>query len=208
MPAGHGFIPSSADDVLRRRVKAELRKRMRGLRKTLPLQACDERSSRIVERLTSLPVFARARTVALFWPMQDRHEVDLRPLYARLRERGLGVAFPRVDRAKVAMSFHFVEDTSRMVDDPSGIREPSSESPLALPGELDVIVVPALALDPRGHRIGYGSGYYDRTLPDFAPPASTMGVAFDFQLVAEVPNEEGDAAVQWIVTDTRTLAAE
>ncbi len=208
MPGGHGFIPSSADGALRQRVKAELRKRMRGLRKTLPLQACDERSRRIVERLEALPAFARARTVALFWPMQDRHEVDLRPLHARLRERGLRVAFPRVDRAKVAMSFHFVEDTSRMVDDPSGLREPSSEDPLAPPGELDVIVVPALALDPRGHRIGYGRGYYDRTLPDFAPPASTMGVAFDFQLVAEVPNEEGDAAVQWIVTDTRTLAAE
>ena len=71
-----------------------------------------------------------------------------------------------------------------------------------------MIVVPALAVDPRGHRIGYGAGYYDRTLPRFAPPAVRRAVAFDFQLVAEVPSTEGDVAVDWIVTDARALRAE
>ena len=106
------------------------------------------------------------------------------------------------------MSFHFVEDTSRMVDGSSGVREPAPEDPLAKPGSLDAIVVPTLAVDPRGHRIGYGAGYYDRALPQFAPPTSTLAVAFDFQLVAEVPNTEGDVTVGWIVTDSRTLVAE
>ena len=61
MPSDHhGFIPSSAEDVLRRRVKAELRKRMRGLRKALPASACAERSARIIERLVTLEPIARA----------------------------------------------------------------------------------------------------------------------------------------------------
>jgi|HubBroStandDraft_1064217.scaffolds.fasta_scaffold85352_2 5-formyltetrahydrofolate cyclo-ligase len=209
MPSqGHGSIPSSAEDALRRRVKAELRKRMRGLRKALPAQACRERSSRISERLVALDPVARAHAIALFWPIEERHEVDLQALGASLRERGARVAFPRVEPETGAMAFHFVEDTGRMVDGSSGLREPAPQEPLASHGSLDVIVVPTLAVDPRGHRIGYGAGYYDRTLPQFAPPASTIAVAFDFQLVAEVPNTEGDVAVGWIVTDARTLAAD
>jgi len=68
--------------------------------------------------------------------------------------------------------------------------------------------VPALAVDPRGHRIGYGAGFYDRALPRFVPPAAAIVVAFDFQLVAEVPETPLDFAAAWVVTDTRTLAAE
>ena len=151
---------------------------------------------------------ARAHAIALFWPMEERHEVDLRALGASLRERGARVAFPRVEPETGAMAFHFVEDAGRMVLGSSGLYEPASREPLASPGSLDVIVVPTLVVDPRGHRIGYGAGYYDRTLPQFAPPASTIAVAFDFQLVAEVPNMEGDVAVGWIVTDARTLAAD
>jgi 5-formyltetrahydrofolate cyclo-ligase len=69
-------------------------------------------------------------------------------------------------------------------------------------------VVPALAVDPRGHRVGYGAGFYDRTLPRFVPPAVSIAVAFDFQLAVEVPTTEGDVAVSWIVTDARELRAE
>ncbi|HEY5239824.1 MAG TPA: 5-formyltetrahydrofolate cyclo-ligase, partial [Polyangiaceae bacterium] len=61
---------------------------------------------------------------------------------------------------------------------------------------------------PRGHRIGYGAGYYDRALPRFAPPAVSVTVLFDFQLVAEVPTTDGDVTVDWIVTDTRVMKAE
>jgi 5-formyltetrahydrofolate cyclo-ligase len=68
--------------------------------------------------------------------------------------------------------------------------------------------VPALAADPRGHRIGYGAGYYDRALPSYVPPAATFVVVFDFQLLAEVPCTEGDVPVDRIVTDARTLQAE
>ncbi|MGH7297296.1 MAG: hypothetical protein ACRELB_20330, partial [Polyangiaceae bacterium] len=67
-PDHHGFIPSSAEDLLRRRVKAELRKRMRGLRAALPLAACASRSAGIAERLETLAPLARASAVALFWP--------------------------------------------------------------------------------------------------------------------------------------------
>jgi 5-formyltetrahydrofolate cyclo-ligase len=209
MPSDHhGFIPSSAEELLRVRVKAELRKRMRGLRKALPSTACAERSARIATRLAALEPIAGARSVCLFWPIEDRHEVDLRPLDLRLRERGVRVAYPGIDPDTGAMSFRFVADPDAMEEHGFGFREPSLREPEAGPGDLDAIVVPALAIDPRGHRIGYGAGYYDRVLPRFAPPAVTVAVAFDFQLVAEAPESAVDVPVAWIVTDARTLARE
>jgi 5-formyltetrahydrofolate cyclo-ligase len=204
-PGHHGFVPSSAEDVLRARVKAELRKRMRALRKTLPPAACADRSTRIADRVSALEPIARARAVALFWPIEDRHEVDLRSLDVRLRARGVRVAYPGIEAEGGAMTFRFVEDTDAMEPRGFGFREPSLREPEARPGELDAIVVPALAVDPRGHRIGYGVGYYDRALPRFAPPATSIAVAFDFQLVAEAPDTPLDVPVAWVVTDARTL---
>jgi 5-formyltetrahydrofolate cyclo-ligase len=206
MPSDHhGFIPSTAEDVLRARVKTELRKRMRGLRKALPVSACTERSARIVAGLLALPPFAAARAVCLFWPIEERHEVDLRALDVVLRERGVRVAYPAVDPETRAMTFRFVPNADAMTVGALGVREPAASEPEARPGEVEAIIVPALALDPRGHRIGYGAGYYDRALPAFAPPAVTIAVAFDFQLVAEVPEMPGDVPVEWVVTDGRTL---
>jgi 5-formyltetrahydrofolate cyclo-ligase len=204
----HGFIPSSAEEMLRARVKIELRKRMRALRKALPLAACAVRSERIAQRVAELEPLARARSVSLFWPIEDRHEVDLRPLDATLRKSGVRVAYPGIDPETGAMTFRFVSAPDAMEEQGFGFREPSLREPEAGPGEIDAIIVPALALDPRGHRIGYGAGYYDRVLPRYAPPAVTVAVAFDFQLVAEVPESPLDVRVAWIVTDARSLAAE
>jgi 5-formyltetrahydrofolate cyclo-ligase len=204
----HGFIPSSQEDVLRARVKAELRKRMRGLRKALPASACAERSARIVERLGAVSPIAQARAVALFQPMEDRHEVDLRPLGSTLIERGVRVAYPAVDPETRAMAFRFTAGPDDLEPGAFGILEPKPHCPEALPGSLDAIVVPCLAADPRGQRIGYGAGFYDRALPRFAPPAAAIVVAFDFQLLAEIPETPLDFATGWVVTDARTLTAE
>jgi 5-formyltetrahydrofolate cyclo-ligase len=143
--------------------------------------------------------------VALFWPIEEQHEVDLRPLEARLRARGVRVAFPAMDAGTGEMAFRFVEDPDQMQEHGFGFREPRPHEPEAQ--ELDVIVAPALAVDPAGHRIGYGAGYYDRALPRYVPPAVAIAVAYDYQLVAEVPATATDVAVAWVVTDVRTLRA-
>jgi 5-formyltetrahydrofolate cyclo-ligase len=67
------------------------------------------------------------------------------------------------------------------------------------------LIVPALAVASDGHRLGYGSGFYDATLPDFCPPGRALVVAFDFQLLGELPVTSGDVASQCIVTDRRVL---
>lgn len=183
------------EELLRRGVKAELRKRMRGLRNSTPESAIGARSAKIVERLEAMDVVKAAKSIALFWPITSRHEVDLRALRTTAK-----VAYPHID-AENRMTFRFPRDPEAMEEAGKGFAQPSDDSPIA--DALDVIVVPALAVDPRGHRIGYGAGYYDRAL--VGTSATTIAVAFDFQLLAEIPITDADVAVKWIVTDTRTL---
>lgn len=194
------------EDGLRRRVKAELRKRMRAVRQTMPATSCAERSARIVRALEALPAIADAKAVALFWPMVERHEVDVRALDTALRARGVKIAYPAIDPESRVMTFRWAREAD-LDERGLGFREPPADAPEVGADDLSAIVVPALALDPCGHRIGYGAGFYDRTLVRFAS-AVAVAVAFDFQLVAEVPVTEGDHAVAWIVTDVRTMRAE
>ncbi len=201
------------EDDLRRRVKRELRKRVQGLRKATPLDACRERSRGIVQSLGDLAGIRSARSVALFWPIEEKHEVDLRALDLALRERGARVAYPALERGASPdertgrMTFHFVDDPKELAERGCGFSEPPPGTPALASDlhELDVVVVPALALDPAGQRIGYGAGYYDRALA--LVPILKVGVIFDFQLVSEIPAMDGDVAVDWIVTDRRVLRA-
>ena len=196
-------IDAEAEMVLRKQAKAVLRQRARALRNTIPEGAIKERSARIVASLLGLPEIAGARSVALFYPIEGRNEVDLRALDAELRAKGARIAYPAIEQETRVMSFRFVAETEAMEERGLGFREPAEDAEEAV--ALDAIVVPALQIDASGHRIGYGAGYYDRTLPRYSPPATAIGVAFDFQLVAEVPVTEGDVAVSMVVTDQRVF---
>ena len=193
------------DDFIRLKVKAELRKRLRGVRKTTPIEACEARSRAIVARLEAHEAIASAKSVALFWPIVARHEVDLRPLDATLRARGVRIAYPAIEPDTGVMTLRFVDDASALEEKGYGFAEPAIDAPEAK--ELDVVIVPAVAADPTGHRIGYGAGYYDRTLPGYAPPAVSIIVVYDWQLVAEVPATEHDVRCAWVVTDVRSFDA-
>jgi 5-formyltetrahydrofolate cyclo-ligase len=185
------------------RAKAELRKRLRGLRQTTPASACAKRSERIAERLLAMGEIAHATRIALFWPIEQRHEVDLRPLDAALRARGsIEIAYPSVAADRREMTFRFAEPKD-LVDDALGI--PGAPLGLREALALDVVVVPSLALDENGNRLGYGAGYYDRALTRFAA-AIKIGVAYDFQLLVEVPTLADDVAMDWVVTDARSIS--
>jgi 5-formyltetrahydrofolate cyclo-ligase len=191
------------DEALGLRVKAELRKRLRGVRRASTIEACRARSEKIVAALSARAEIQRARSVALFWPIEEKREIDLRALDTALQTRGVRVAYPTIDPDTRIMTFRFVSHPPALEERGMGFSEPSHDSEEAK--ELDVVVVPAIAVDPRGHRIGYGAGYYDRTLPRFCPPAIAIAVAFDYQLVVEVPATQHDVAVSVVVTDTRVI---
>ncbi|WP_272417219.1 5-formyltetrahydrofolate cyclo-ligase [Polyangium jinanense] len=189
--------------VLRYRAKGVLRQRMRALRNSIPRESLAERSAKIRAGLLARSEMAGARTVALFWPILKRGEVDLRPLVSELRARGVVVAFPSIHPETRVMTFRIPADPEAMEEQGLGFQEPRLTEPEA--AEVDVVVVPALGVDGEGNRIGYGAGYYDRTIPRFCPPGVAIGVAYDFQVLSEVPVTEGDVPLPIVVTDERVI---
>lgn len=203
-------IPEELRDQLAFRAKRELRKRIRGVRSAMPPSAIEERSTALCERVLAMPEWARAQTVALFSSMPD--EVQCRALIERARSEGkraaLPVVVPVADEVP-GLVFRAPWDGGierPLVTSAYGIDEPSEDAPAVPYESIDLVIVPALAIDERGHRIGYGKGYYDRTLPRCTRAARVV-VGFDFQLIAEVPTRAGDVASEWIVTDKRVLRA-
>ena len=73
------------------------------------------------------------------------------------------------------------------------------------PDKLDLVIVPGIAFDKKGHRIGYGYGYYDRFLKTIKKKAVKIGLAFDFQLIESIPEEEHDVPMNIVVTDKEIL---
>ncbi|HEU5073745.1 MAG TPA: 5-formyltetrahydrofolate cyclo-ligase, partial [Polyangiaceae bacterium] len=180
---------------------------MRALRQALPPAAHSARSERICEHVLALPEYASARSVALFAP--QALEVDVARLDAAARAASKIVYYPFMDPTESGFStgFRRVDTPAELVDRGRKFLEPPPGQPQAARGDIDLVIVPALAVAASGHRIGYGLGYYDATLPDVCPPAVAVAVAFEFQLVAELPVEGNDVAVQIIVTDQRVLAS-
>jgi 5-formyltetrahydrofolate cyclo-ligase len=197
------IFDSTTESFLRRQAKAELRKRRRAMRNSVPETARRARSEKIVAEVISTPVFAAARAVALFWPMLDRNEIDVRPLDGASRDRGKVVAYPCLrDDSEMAL---LVAAPSELEERGHGFAEPPDTAPpVEISAEL-LVIVPALAVDPSGQRVGYGRGFYDRLLARIAPPAFALAIAYDFDLVAEVPVTEGDYPVDMVVTDARTF---
>ncbi len=183
--------------------KAHLRKRARSLRASFPRSAIASRSAAILARLLELPALRAARAVASFYPMEAKNEVDLRALDAALRARGVVVAYPSIDPETRLMTFRDPRDPATMQPRGMMASEPEPSAPEVT--SLDVIVVPALLVDPRGHRLGYGAGFYDRTLPRYCPPARSIAVAFDFQVAADLPTTQGDVPCDEVVTDARLV---
>jgi len=176
---------------LKYRAKKQLRLRLRGLRAAYPEGLLAQASERIVASVLALPQFSAASGVGLFWPMVERREVDVRPLAQAALAAHKRVYFPFLE--PMASGFR------------TGFAQVQDVSELAERGQIELLIVPALAVAADGHRLGYGSGFYDATLPDFCPPARALTVVFDFQLLGELPVTSGDVATQCIVTDRRML---
>jgi 5-formyltetrahydrofolate cyclo-ligase len=188
--------------------KKQLRLRMRALRAAHPAGTLAERSAKIVALVARHEAFVRARSLALFSPLLERNEVDVRALDALARAANKRVFYPGVrDDAGGRAETDFRESAGLDDLDDRGhrFREPPAGAASAGRGDIDLVLVPALAVALSGHRLGWGGGFYDAALPDLRPPACAMVVAFDFQLLAEVPNLAHDVACDVIVTDQRTV---
>ncbi|MGH6872839.1 MAG: 5-formyltetrahydrofolate cyclo-ligase [Rhizomicrobium sp.] len=170
--------------------KSALRRDARAGRAALS-RACPDYAACIARFADDLALAAGA-IVAGYWPVRD--EADPRALMKALAARGCTLALPRIEGN--GLSFRRWNEGDALVDNHHGIAEPRDDAPIITP---DVILVPLLAFDASGHRLGYGGGYYDRTLA--ALDARAMGVAYAGQEVETLPREDHDRPLDGVVTE-------
>jgi 5-formyltetrahydrofolate cyclo-ligase len=186
--------------------KQSLRERVLALRDAIPPAVRVAASQAIAARVEALPAFIAARTVLLTLPF--RSEWDTWPLAHRIAASHRRLVVPRVDRATRMLALHHVEDLLEVVPGYLGIPEPRPDCPAIDPADVDFVLIPGVAFDAAGRRLGYGGGYYDRLLPLMRPDVAEVGAAFDEQIVAAVPVAAHDRRVGTVVTPTRTIVAD
>jgi 5-formyltetrahydrofolate cyclo-ligase len=143
--------------------------------------------------------------VAGYWPIST--ELDVRPLLARLEAAGLRCALPAVEEGRDVLVFRRWRPGEDLEPGIFETRQPPADAPSASP---DVVLVPLLAVDAAGRRLGHGRGWYDRTLAalrrssyDARPLA--VGVCFSSQVIGKVPFDGRDQPVDWILTGDRLV---
>lgn len=135
--------------------------------------------------------------IAGYHPLRD--EIDPLPLLARLEAAGFAVALPAHAPGAREVTFHRWREGEPLAAGEFGVLMPLPDAPLVTP---DVVLAPLLAFDATGHRLGYGAGYYDRSIAHLRAhgPVTVAGLAFDEQEVPAVPHEPLDQRLDWIVT--------
>lgn len=183
--------------------KHPIRAETRALRSALDAEERAHGGRAVAERALGLPDLAHAGTVLGYWPTDE--ELDARPLLDRLSRLGARIALPRIDEPG-RLTLHLHTAASDLVEGSFGILEPRADAPRVSPPDIDAVLVPGVAFDLRGHRLGYGGGFYDRLLGLLRPDAYTVGLAFECQVLGEaLPAEVHDVALRALVTPARTL---
>lgn len=202
--------------------KDEIRAQIAGNRPDF--QTLEKMSATVIEKFQGLELFQKAKTVGIYMPLPD--EVDIRPLFVSAGAQAITPAKTLPDNSKpkggtnspsepkktffipafdeALGSYRMAKYTPELKKGKFGIPEPAEL--VFAPKELDLIVVPGIAFDRSGNRIGRGGGFYDRLLPQYR--AIRAGVCFDFQWLENIPAETHDCQMDLLVTNTKILKFE
>ena len=176
--------------------KLHLRTQCRTLRDALTTETVAAASVRICEHLAAWPIFRQAQTVAAY--MAFGNEINLVPLMKQFGDKHW--AIPRTFiKPEPHLIFHLY-DPAHLVRHPFGMLEPAASLPMVEPHELDMILVPGVAFDRWGHRLGFGGGFYDRFLTKVT--AAKVGIIYTALIVEPVPHEPFDQFVDFLACET------
>lgn len=181
--------------------KQAIRLRMLELRRRITPAEVLDASLRAQKLCMGLSQFSKAQVVALYSAIQNEIGTDL--LMAEALHAGKTVLFPAVRGHGI--EFRQLRDPAEMLCGSFGICEPPASSKIYPPEAIDFILVPGVAFDLAGKRIGYGKGYYDRTLHELEGSGRMAGLCYDFQLLESIAGAPHDVQMDMVITDQRVV---
>lgn len=173
--------------------KKALRKQIREKKRAMTPQQIEQASARLGELFAASQAYKNAKTVYGYLPYNQ--EVRTVPMLERALQDGKRVAVPKVYGDD--MKFIYIDDLSQVAEGYAGIPEPIADGPVA-DDPTALVLMPGLAFDPQGHRIGYGGGFYDRFLAA-EPDHPTLALCYDFQMLPQLETEEFDIPVDTVL---------
>ncbi|WP_172797515.1 5-formyltetrahydrofolate cyclo-ligase [Bacillus sp. FJAT-27445] len=183
--------------------KSQLRKTMMDLLKSIRKEEYRERSERIAENLFRQPAWKDANVVGI--TISRPPEVDTYQIISRAWKDGKRVAIPKCLPATREMQFRYLTDFSQLEKVYYGLLEPIvEETEQAIPDDISMLIVPGLAFMTNGYRLGFGGGYYDRFLKTYK--GQTASLAFNSQIVENLPIEAHDIPVELIISEDRVIS--
>ncbi|MFH0817085.1 MAG: 5-formyltetrahydrofolate cyclo-ligase [Candidatus Micrarchaeota archaeon] len=181
--------------------KAELRKVLKETLSKQPISERERKSKLVINELIGLKEYSKAKTILIYVSMKE--EVSTIEFITNAIVEGKCVVVPAVDKSGKSMTLHKINSLGDLEPGYKGIHEPRDKS-CEVPSEsIDLAVVPGLAFDSRGNRLGRGKGMFDKLFEKAKCPK--IALAFDFQVVETVPVEGHDFPVEIIVTEKRVL---
>jgi len=176
--------------------KSSLRRKILYSRQSLSIDEWQHKSNLICDRLKNFELFQEAQTVLAYFSF--RQEPDLAPLF----ELDKNWAFPRC--VDTSLIWHLWQPGTELLKGKYGIREPATTAPTISPNTADLILIPTVASDLQGFRLGYGGGFYDRLLsPERGLNVPTIGIVFDFAYGIQIPRDNWDCSLDFVCTETQ-----
>jgi len=188
-------------------LKEQLRKEIIAARLEFTPRQVAEKSEKIIQKLISLPVYQQAGTVMTYVAFNQEVETRGLILYSLARKKRVLVPVTVTKEKKLIPSevFDFPGD---LEPGTWGILEPKPDCFRPRdPREIDLVVVPGVAFDRHGNRLGYGGGFYDRFLTKLPESCSFVAIAYQLQLRDNVFHQEHDQPVHWVITEERVIKA-
>lgn len=173
--------------------KQALRKMIREKKRAMTEMQIEQASARLAQQLYQSPLYRQATTIYGYLPYNQ--EVRTVPMLEQALAEGKRVAVPKVYGDE--MRFLYIDDLSRVEKGYAGIPEPIDDGPLA-EDPTALVLMPGLAFDKAGHRIGYGGGFYDKFL-SAESDHPTLALCYGFQMLDELPTEEFDIPVDCVL---------
>ena len=182
--------------------KKALRQKMLALRRALSAEETAAMARGLTERVLALPAYRAARRLLAYLALPGEADLDgvIRQALADGKEVYVPVCLP-----ERAMTAGRLLDMEHFTEGPYGLRDLLPGYETAEPEAMDLVLVPAVACDGEGHRLGHGAGYYDRYLPRVAEERR-IAALWDFQVVPSVPADEFDQRMGGFVTEKRTVS--